>query len=106
MLTKKWQQYWSEGFDLENEEAVRCRDEKLLTIGNLTLLTDKLNTNISNTSWETKLSGRGSHKGLRTYASGIETLVDYLSHPAWDETTIEKRAADLLDKSIKTWPSA
>ena len=103
IMPKKWQQYWSEDTDLDNEEAVRGRNDKLLTLGNLTLLTDKLNSNISNANWETKLNGRGSHRGLKTYASGIETLTTYLEIPQWDEKSIEHRANDLYKSSVRVW---
>ena len=104
MMPKKWEEHWAEDVEMSDEEAVRYRNEKLLTLGNLTLLTDKLNSNVSNASWNTKLNGRGSHRGLKTYAAGIETLSTYLDIPQWNEKHIESRAKDLYEDSLKVWP--
>ena len=99
LMPKKWENKWGEVAD---QEAKDYRNHKLLTLGNLALITQTLNTTINDSDWQTKLDGRGNHKGLRAYASGLETS-DYLSCKTWDETAIQDRALALYDHAVLTW---
>lgn len=100
LMPKKWENNWGK---LDDQEATDYRNGKLLTLGNLAIITQSLNANINDSNWQTKLNGRGSHKGLRTYSAGIETLASYLDSLEWNEAAIEKRASDLFDKAIEVW---
>lgn len=102
LMPKKWENKWGQ---LESIEATEARNNKLLTLGNLAIITQSLNANINDADWQTKLNGRGSHRGLKAYASGIETLSTYLELPAWDESTIQERADNLYDQAISVWPA-
>jgi hypothetical protein len=71
----------------------------LHTIGNLTLLTAKLNQSLSDAPWSEKRSA------LQEY--GLMTLNGALAHQnAWDETAIRERAEKLLVKALTVWPRA
>ena len=102
LMPKKWENNW-EAVDTEEERY--NRNSKLLTLGNLAIITTSLNTSIRDSSWEIKVNGKGTKKGLKEYASGLETMNDYLSYPEWDESTIKERAKFLYDKSTNVWKS-
>lgn len=98
VLPKKWRNNW----DLEqrDEQKSKQRDRKLLTLGNLTIITKALNSSIRDSDWATKKSGRGNHKGLTEYAQGIETFSRYLQRDDWDESVIKERAKALAQYAI------
>jgi hypothetical protein len=100
MMPKKWRNHWKSGGNKGEEEA---RDRKLLTLGNLTIITQSLNASVRDSDWATKKAGQGNNGGLIKYADGIETLSPYLSLDVWDESTIEQRAKDLTAKALSTW---
>ena len=81
------------------------RNKKLLTLGNLTIITSSLNTSIRDADWNTKKHGRGEKQGLRQYASGIETFAPFLEEPEWNEYLIEQRANFLFEKAKEVWPA-
>jgi uncharacterized protein with ParB-like and HNH nuclease domain len=100
LMPKKWENNW----DMPSTQiGIDERNNKLLTLGNLTIITQSLNANINDADWHTKLTGRGSHKGLKAYSAGIETLAEYLELPAWNEATIEQRANDLYEMAKNAW---
>jgi uncharacterized protein with ParB-like and HNH nuclease domain len=79
-------------------EATRVRNEALQTVGNLTILTQCLNSSLSNSAWNIK-----KPELLRLSLLPInQMLVDY-DH--WDEKTIETRSLRLFEKAIDIWPS-
>lgn len=102
MMPKKWRNKWivtDEDFDAAH------RDWMLLTLGNLTIITQSLNASIRDADWQTKKTGIGSKGGLIKYADGIETLSDYLTLDEWNEDRIYERAEFLAGKALEIWPS-
>lgn len=101
LLPKNWQDNWPmlDGYDKDQ------RDDLKLCLGNLAMLPAKLNTSISNASWQTKKSGKGKSQGLLFYAADIVTMSDTLSLTAWNEKTIQNRAKWLAEKAMEIWPS-
>ena len=100
MMPKKWRNKWKvddEGFDATH------RDWVLLTLGNLTIITQSLNASIRDAAWQTKKTGSGSKGGLIKYADGIETLSDFLALDEWNEGRIFERATYLADKALQIW---
>lgn len=100
IMPKKWRNNWKfEG----DKDAFDLRDRKLLTLGNLTIITQSLNASIRDSDWENKINGKGNKGGLRKYGEGIETLSIFLDENVWDESVIKKRADYLADKALKVW---
>lgn len=102
IMPKKWRNNWnkSELTEMQREQ----RDKILRTLGNLTIITKKLNSSISDADWEAKKSGKGNHKGLNEYANGIEIFSKYLSKKDWNEDCIKERAEELCKLSVdKVW---
>lgn len=102
LMPKKWENHWGR---LSNPEEKLKRNRKLLTLGNLAIITQSLNASIKDKDWKTKLNGRGANMGLTTYSAGLETMSQYLTLDTWNEETIENRAAVLYEKAKEIWKS-
>ena len=100
IMPKKWENNW--GHVQTDEERV-FRNKKLLTLGNLTIITANLNASIRDSSWNKKKEGQSGKPGLKHYSSGIETFSPYLEHIEWNEETIESRASDLFEHAKAIW---
>ncbi len=100
LMPKKWENHWEK---LSNQEDKIQRNRKLLTLGNLTIITQSLNATIRDSSWTTKKEGKGDKKGLLQYSGGLETISKYLQFPNWNEKTIEERANDLFEHATVVW---
>ncbi len=100
LMPKKWENYWDMPSPPYTPEE---RNSKLLTLGNLAIITQSLNASIRDSEWTEKLQGNENRAGLKKYAEGIETIGDYLDYSHWDEDTIQERATYLSDKAISIW---
>lgn len=100
IMPKKWENNWGK---LSNEQDKINRNRKLLTIGNLTIITASLNSSIRDGNWDVKRNGKPNKAGLNQYASGLDTFSQYLTLPTWDEQAITNRADFLYDEAIKIW---
>ena len=100
LMPKKWQNHWGK---LDNQSAIDERNRVLLTLGNLTIITQSLNTSIRDANWETKLNGKGKNGGLKKYSEGIETISEFLNLPEWNEEEIQKRANSLYELALQFW---
>lgn len=100
LMPKKWENHWGK---LSSQEDKIKRNRKLLTLGNLTIITQSLNATIRDSNWSTKKKGKGEKKGLIQYSGGLENLSKYLELKEWNEQTIEDRANDLFDYAKKIW---
>ncbi len=99
LMPKKWEDKWPLNSDFTEDD----RNELIKTIGNLAIITQKLNSSISNSDWQTKLDGKGSYVGLQGSASGLLTMKDVLSTDDWTEAAITKRAKTLAEKAKDLW---
>ena len=101
LLPKKWRNNWP---PCATEDLAKERDSRLLTLGNLAIITQSLNASIRDAAWEVKKAGRGSGKpGLDLCASGLCTLHDALTKNEWDESEIAARAEWLSDQASEVW---
>jgi uncharacterized protein with ParB-like and HNH nuclease domain len=94
MMPTKWEANWLEGGMSDEHKAQRTR--KLKTLGNLTLVTRRLNSKMQNAAW--------SDKKLHLKAnSSLRMTVDYLDRAKWDEGCIEERAGQLVGIAKEIW---
>ena len=100
LMPKKWENHWN---GITSEEDRLFRNRKLLTLGNLTIITASLNRSIRDSDWQTKKTGKDNKKGLLEYSSGIETINEYLNLEDWNESVIEKRAEYLYEQAREIW---
>lgn len=101
VMPKQWRNNWSkEGLSPEQLDE---RDELLLTLGNLTLLTSTLNSAIRDASWEKKVQGTSTSPGLKHFAQGLDTFSHYIDRPEWNEVVINERADELINHAVTIW---
>lgn len=98
LMPKKWIHNWSD--NLPDNVTSEDRDKKLLTMGNLAIISGPLNSSISNSNWRLKLSGDSKRGGLVEYGAGIKTHHEVLGKPFWDENCIEERG-NQISKWVK-----
>ena len=94
IMPKKWEQNWNE--DNLNALTKFERNKKLLTLGNLTLITKNLNSKLRNQAWNDK------RITLQEYSS-LKITTSFLDKEEWNENTIEERANLLYEKALKIW---
>ena len=101
LMPKKWRNNWGELGDPETE---RYRDSTLLTLGNLAIITQSLNSAIRDGDWTTKKEGKGPNKpGLNLCASGLSTMHGVLNKDIWNEECITERGKWLCTQAIELW---
>ncbi|GHG99590.1 HNH endonuclease [Comamonas sp. JC664] len=77
--------------------ASRRRNTVLQTLGNLTIVTQGLNSAVSNSAWVVK-------KPELLEVSLLPINQKLHEYGIWDETTIEKRGKAMFEKALKLWP--
>ena len=78
---------------------VAMRNLMLHTIGNLTLLSIKLNPSISNGSWNNKVIEIKKHSKLNL---NLDLWNQWPNE--WDETRIRERGKSLFKLAVRIWP--
>lgn len=91
-LTDAWEKEMGPNFE-------QVYNEKLNTLGNLTLVTADWNASLSNSAYHEKKLKLASH--------GLQLNADYFSRPInrWDEQAILDRVDYLTDLIFEIWPS-
>lgn len=98
ILPQKWKDHWplAEGGSDEDRDAL------VDTFGNLTLLTSKLNSRVSNGPWN-GLDGKRQALNQHCVLMLNRRLLDHC-HDAWDDEQIRKRGERLIDILLEIWP--
>jgi hypothetical protein len=98
VLPRKWQPHWP----LPVDQTAAGRDAIVDTLGNLTLLTNRLNSKISNAAWagrDRKREALQGHDVLMLNRRLLEQAQDQ-----WSDELIRKRTNRLIDAIIEVWP--
>ena len=101
IMPSSWGRNWPLPDGLDGDEAIDARDQAVKEIGNLTLVTGKLNTSLSNAPWNEKIETLRKHTTLRLNWELLER-----SSEAWNEETIRERSGELAKFATEIWPSA
>ncbi|MCD7733188.1 MAG: HNH endonuclease family protein, partial [Oscillospiraceae bacterium] len=105
LMPKKWRNNWE--LNPSTPETQKERDRKLLTLGNLAIITQSLNASIRDSKWEKKKNPqpfKGKERpGLVNCANGLETMLNVLDKEVWDEQEITARADWLYEQAAKLW---
>ncbi len=88
---------WPLPDDADKDAATYQRNTLIHSIGNLTLATQKLNSSMSNASWEHKRSELLEHSVLLLNN-------ELVSQPSWNEETIRSRSQRMAELVSKRWP--
>lgn len=96
LMPQKWQPSWAMPEDGGDEAMQVARREELIhTIGNLTLLTQSLNSELANGPWERK---RAAILDASALSLNRQLPIE------WDESSILARSAWLADLASAVWP--
>ncbi|MDE2746386.1 MAG: DUF262 domain-containing protein [Chloroflexota bacterium] len=101
VMPRKWQKHWpltgqmGEGFTSEEE----YRDYVLNCLGNLTLITGKLNSSVSNGPWKRKRKALDRHSVLFLNKDVLDQGKD-----SWSVDDIEERSERLAKLALEIWP--
>jgi len=112
LMPQKWEKNWplpdgSQGLngidllmaDVKDPRAIasRRRDSIIQTFGNLTIITQPLNSSISNSAWNIKKPEllKSSLLPINSQLASIEE---------WNEEAIQTRGKNLLQKALVIWP--
>jgi len=98
IMPQAWRDHWPlhGGY---SEEAVGERDRLVQTIGNLTLVNERLNPALSNAAWASKRQGLAEHSVLHLNRDVVQGTV-----ANWDEASIRERGSHLATLATKVWP--
>jgi hypothetical protein len=97
VLPQEWEANWPLPEGVPADEATKRREHLLHTVGNLTLVTDKLNPAMSNGSWPSKKAALAEHSSLAMNRKLIALN-------EWGEAAVEVRSKELLESAKKIWP--
>ena len=98
VLPQTWQTNWP----VESIEDQVRRDGYVHRLGNLTLATQSLNSDVSNAAW---LGADGKRDAFRAHTSLLLTaeIVGEVPGP-WDEDEIDQRTNRMIEELIRIWP--
>ncbi len=96
ILPQSWDAHWA----VQGEAAVELRRSRVHRLGNLTLLTSKLNSTVSNSSWAKKRKSLLKHNTIKLTGR----LIERTDNQDWDERLIDARTTELIDLILKIWP--
>ena len=82
---------------MDEELARRKRNEIIHTIGNLTLVNQKLNSSLSNSAWGVKRDALLGHSVMNMNG-------DLASRSDWDEDSIRERSGEIAKLVAEHWP--
>ena len=95
VLPQKWQTHWP----VDGLEAEIDRGAHVHRLGNLTLLTESLNSSVSNGAWQRKRDKLAKYD--------VFLMNRHFHDPAtevWDEDRIDARTQTMIDALLATWP--
>ncbi|MBV9248275.1 MAG: DUF262 domain-containing protein [Acetobacteraceae bacterium] len=103
VMPQSWQQWWPLPKGSDSEAAVG-RDRIIHTIGNLTLVKEKLNERLSNSPW-IAACGDADSKRASLQKHGLMRLNSMLANQdRWDESSIIERSKQLFTHALCIWP--
>lgn len=103
LLPVEWEEHWPLPADEEPPDAesvaraAEARAIRLNRLGNLTIVTQPLNSAMSNAPWQRK-------RGVLNQHSVLLLNTRLAARDAWDEQAIDERGAWLADRLAEIWP--
>lgn len=96
-------QSWAKHWPLPAGGSEADRDGRIHRLGNLTLLTKKLNSSVSNGPWLGDSGKAASLQEKDVVLLNSKLLKEY-SAKQWDEAGVDRRTALMTDSIIAVWP--
>lgn len=99
VMPQSWQKHWPLAEGVQEAD----RDARIHRLGNLTLLTKKLNSTVSNGPWLGD-KGKVAHLQEKDVVLLNSRLVTSHGNQPWDEKGIDQRTAQAIDAILAIWP--
>ena len=96
-------QSWESNWPLEPSETQESRGREVQFLGNLTLLTSKLNSRVSNGSWSGVDGKKSALESQSTLKLNVKITGGYGQN--WTSGSIRKRNSDLVEQILQIWPT-
>ncbi|WP_444664291.1 GmrSD restriction endonuclease domain-containing protein [Cellulomonas sp. CW35] len=110
VMPQAWREHWTAYLD-DDADLVAERDERLHRLGNLTLVSGRLNPTLSNRPWRDEHATRRGlgQTGKRTYLLEhaqlkLSAAIAARHESAWTDEDIDDRTAVLVDSLLRIWP--
>jgi hypothetical protein len=97
VLPQEWQEHWPLPVALDATVAAEEREDLVHDFGNLTLLTQSLNSSVSNGPADRKLPEIAAQSALRLNSS-------FQGRTTWTEANVRERSHGLFQTALKIWP--
>lgn len=102
IMPQVWYPHWPLPTDTgDQDEAITSRNRLIHSIGNLTMVNQRLNSSLSNAPWSEKRVTLDKHTTLFLNKDLLDNAPEN-----WDENAIQKRARQLCKVAITVWPHA
>lgn len=99
LMPQKWESKW----DAPADGIAQERDHRIQTLGNLTLLTQRLNSSVSNGPWA---GANGKRAALNAHnILLINRDLDAWAPEGWDDKSISERTSKMAADVIAVWPT-
>lgn len=95
VMPQEWKSNWP--LSLSDDDAEETRNELVQTIGNLTLVTGRLNSSLSNEAWNKKRARFRERSVLLLNREIAEA-------EKWDDESIRERSHLIADRILALWP--
>lgn len=95
IMPRKWQTHWPMAGGVSESD----RDKGVQMFGNLTLLTSKLNSKVSNAAWQVKRSALLEHDVLKLNGDLVG-----LAGETWTDDKIRTRTQSMVGAIVDIWP--
>ena len=101
-MPQRWQTFWKAPTAGTPED----RTQRIDTLGNLTLLTAKLNESVSNGPWQEQDDERGKCVALKEHDVLLinRDLDSYCQDDDWTDQSIDARTQKLVERIKEIWP--
>ena len=101
VMPRKWQTHWA----LENHGQHEAGREALIhTIGNLTLLTGRLNSKVANGPWQGNGGKREAIKAHDVLLLNRRVLTIADTRGQWSDDAVQERTQEMIEAIIEIWP--
>ena len=97
LMPQGWRTHWNGEFSEEQDAA---RDQLVQQLGNLTLITQSLNSSVSNGSWATKRDYFLQHNDALITMDAVVLAGD----GEWGEREIDERTDLMVSQILEIWP--
>lgn len=99
-------QSWGANWPLPAGQDVTHRETLIQNIGNLTLVSGKLNPHLSNAAWHIEGSDQCKRARLQLHSDLKLNRRLLMAYPDWNDATIRHRAASLFEEARAIWPDS